>query len=141
MVRKIAIMGSTGIYSKLNHADFFKEEIVPLFIQSEQEIIKYAHIGKIPLNDELESSEIYKASLVEGINLDNALTRDLALFRGFFDKEHEEEKPVIIINALVDKKERIKEFVFILKESGLDIENEEIIRILTWEVESLKDYL
>lgn len=89
----------------------------------------------------LESSEIYKASLVEGINLDNALTRDLALLRGFFDKEHEEEKPVIIINALVDKKERIKEFVFILKESGLDIENEEIIRILTWEVESLKDYL
>lgn len=88
----------------------------------------------------LESSEIYKASLVEGINLDNALTRDLALFRGFFDKG-EEEKPVIIINALVDKVERIKEFVSILKESGLDIENEEIIRILTWKVESLKDYL
>jgi len=89
----------------------------------------------------LESSEIYKASLVEGINLDNALTRDLALFKGFFNGETEKEKPVIIINALVKKKESIKEFVNILKESGLDIENEDIIRILTWEVESLKDYL
>ena len=85
----------------------------------------------------LESSEIYKASLIEGINLDNALTRDLALFKGFFENELEEEKKVVIINALVDKKEKIKDFIVILKESGLDIENEEIIRILTWEVEYL----
>lgn len=85
----------------------------------------------------LESSEIYKASLIEGINLDNALTRDLALFKGFFENELEEEKKVVIINALVDKKEKIKDFIIILKESGLDIENEEIIRILTWEVEYL----
>lgn len=89
----------------------------------------------------LESSEIYKASLIEGINLDNALTRDLALFKGFFNREIEEEKKVMIINALVDKKEKIKEFINILKESGLDIENEEVIRVLTWEVLSLHDYL
>lgn len=88
----------------------------------------------------LESSEIYKASMIEGINLDNALTRDLALFKGFFNRETEEEKKVIIINALVNKKESIKEFINILKESGLDIENEEIIRILIWQVESLQDY-
>lgn len=89
----------------------------------------------------LESSEIYRASLVEGINLDNALTRDLALFKGFFENIDEEERKVLIINALVDKKEKIKDFVSILKESGLDIENEDILRVLTWEVKSLSDYL
>lgn len=89
----------------------------------------------------LESSEIYKASMVEGIDLDNALTRDLALFKGFFNKKSEEEKRVLIINALVNEKGNIKDFVNILKESGLDIQNEEIIRILIWEVEGLKDYL
>lgn len=89
----------------------------------------------------LESSEIYRASLVEGTNLDNALTRDLALFKGFFENIDEEEKKVLIINALVDKKEKIKDFINILKESGLDIGNEDILRVLTWEVESLSDYL
>ena len=89
----------------------------------------------------LESSEIHRASLVEGTNLDNALTRDLALFKGFFENIDEEEKKVLIINALVDKKEKIKDFINILKESGLDIGNEDILRVLTWEVESLSDYL
>lgn len=88
----------------------------------------------------LESSEIYKASLLEGINLDNALARNVDLFKGFFKKE-EEEKKVIIINALVNEKENIKDFIEILKESGLDIQNEEIIRILTWKVNSLYDFL
>lgn len=88
----------------------------------------------------LESAEIYKASIVEGKNLENALTRDLALFKGFFNGDEEEEKKVLIVNALVDEKEKIKDFIEILKESGLDLENEEIIRILTWGVEVLIDY-
>lgn len=89
----------------------------------------------------LESSEIYRASLMEGINLDNALTRDLALFKGFFGSDIEEEKKVLIINALVDKKEKITDFINILKESGMDIENEDILRVLTWKVESISDFL
>ena len=112
MVRKIAIMGSTGIYSKLNHADFFKEEIVPLFIQSEQEIIKYAHIGKIPLNDELESSEIYLAvrnlegriyaSVIELTTLERAPNRNEVIYR-ITDEDfgpHNYDCPIDILSIL-----------------------------------------
>lgn len=112
MVRKIAIMGSTGIYSKLNHADFFKEEIVPRFIQSEQEIIKYAHIGKIPLNDELESSEIYLAvrnlegriyaSVIELTTLERAPNKNEVIYR-ITDEDfgpHNYDCPIDILSIL-----------------------------------------
>ena len=105
-------MGSTGIYSKLNHADFFKEEIVPLFIQSEQEIIKYAHIGKIPLNDELESSEIYLAvrnldgriyaSVIELTTLERAPNRNEVIYR-ITDEDfgpHNYDCPIDILSIL-----------------------------------------
>lgn len=85
----------------------------------------------------LESAEISKASSVEGIDLDNALTRDLPLFKGFFKTEEDKAKDVLIINALVEDKERIDEFVNLLKESGLELEGKNILRVLTWPVETL----
>ncbi|MBZ4683823.1 MAG: hypothetical protein JG768_1250 [Fusobacteriales bacterium] len=85
----------------------------------------------------LESVDITKASYVEGTNLDNELTRELPLFKGFFQTEEEKNKRVIIISALIENESQAKEFVDILRESGLDVDNGEIIRVLTWPVNFL----
>ena len=42
----------------------------------------------------LESADISKASMMEGINLDNALTRNLEIFKGFFSEQVQEEKKI-----------------------------------------------
>ncbi len=80
----------------------------------------------------LESVEITKASYVEGHNLDKVLSDEIPLFKGFFKNEEDKSKKVIIITALIEKKEQVEEFLDILKESGLDIENKEILRLMTW---------
>lgn len=83
----------------------------------------------------LESVDITKASYVEGTNLDNALTRELPLFKGFFQTDEEKAKQVIIITALIEEKSQALEFVEMLRESGLDIDSGEIVRVLTWPTE------
>ncbi len=85
----------------------------------------------------LESADISKASYVEGVNLDNALTRDLPLFKGFFKSEDDKAKQVYIVNALVESKDQISEFLNLLKESGLDYSSEGVLRVLAWPVEVL----
>jgi hypothetical protein len=85
----------------------------------------------------LESVDIIKASYVEGTNLDNELTRELPLFKGFFQTEEEKNKKVIIVSALIEEEQQAREFVDILRESGLDVDNGEIIRVLTWPVNFL----
>jgi hypothetical protein len=83
----------------------------------------------------LESVDITKASYIEGTNLDNALTRELPLFKGFFQTEEEKARQVLLITALIEDKSQIHEFVDMLRESGLDIDNGEIVRVLAWPVE------
>lgn len=83
----------------------------------------------------LESVDITKASYIEGTNLDNALTRELPLFKGFFQTEEEKARQVLLITALIEDKAQIHEFVDMLRESGLDIDNGEIVRVLAWPVE------
>lgn len=83
----------------------------------------------------LESADISKASSVEGIDLDNALTRDLPLFKGFFKNGVDKAEEVLIINALVENKGKIDDFVHLLKESGTEVEGKDILRVLAWPVE------
>lgn len=83
----------------------------------------------------LESADITKASSVEGVDLDNALTRDLPLFKGFFQNEGDKAEEVLIINALVESKEQIDDFIYLLKESGAELEGQGILRVLAWPVE------
>lgn len=82
----------------------------------------------------LESVGINKASYIEGLNLDTELTSELALFTGFFKGDEEKSKQVGIINALVESEEEIDEFLSLLEESGVDIYDETIIRVLSWDV-------
>jgi hypothetical protein len=72
----------------------------------------------------LESVDITKASYIEGTNLDNALTRELPLFKGFFQTEEEKARQVLLITALIEEKSQAEEFVEMLRESGLDVDNE-----------------
>lgn len=85
----------------------------------------------------LESVEIEKGSYVEGTNLDNALTRELPLFKGFFQSEEEKTKQVILVSALIKYERQANEFVRMLRESGLDIDSGKIVRVLTWPVNVL----
>ena len=105
-------MGATGIYSNLSHANFFKEEIVPLFANSEQTIMKFAQVGKIPLNDELENSEFYLAvkntegriyaSVVEMYTIERAPHKNEIIYR-VTDEDfgpHSYDCPIDILNVL-----------------------------------------
>ena len=48
----------------------------------------------------LESADISKASIMEGINLDNALTRNLEIFKGFFWGKRGKERKFGLKNEL-----------------------------------------
>ncbi len=80
----------------------------------------------------LESVEIAKASYFEAYNMDKALSDEIPLFKGFFKTEEDKAKKVMIITALVEEKGQVEEFLNILKESGMDIKNNEILRLMTW---------
>ena len=119
-------MGATGIYSNLSHADFFKEEIVPLFANSEQTIIKFAQVGKIPLNEELESSEFYLAvkntegriyaSVVDLCTVERAPNKNEVIYR-VTDEDfgpHNYDCPIDILNVLTPLEE-IPDNVFAIR--------------------------
>lgn len=83
----------------------------------------------------LESVEITRASYFEAYNLDKALSDVIPLFKGFFQIEEDKTKKVIIVTALVEKKKQVEEFLKILEESGLEIKNKEILRLMMWPLE------
>lgn len=80
----------------------------------------------------LESVGINKASYFDAYNLDKVLSEELPLFKGFFKTEDDKAKEVVIITALIEKKEQAKEILEILEESGLDIVKQDILRLMTW---------
>lgn len=77
----------------------------------------------------MESVEITKASYIEARNLEKSLTDELPLFKGFFTTDEEKEKQVIIVTALVNEEKQIDDFIKILEASGLNIREEEILRL------------
>ncbi|BDU51457.1 hypothetical protein [Haliovirga abyssi] len=87
----------------------------------------------------LESVEIDKASYVEGNNLDSILRDEMPIFKGFFKTEEDKSKKVILITALVKEKKQIDDFINILKEADIDIENDDIIRVVAWKVDYIFD--
>lgn len=89
----------------------------------------------------MQSVEITKASFVEARDLDHLLMNHLPVFKEFVAEEEKSEDKVYLINALVKEKDKIIEFVELLRESGIAVENQEIIRVLFWKVESAFDYL
>jgi len=87
----------------------------------------------------LTSCDIKKGSTFEGYNLDKALQRDFPLFTGLIKSEDERERYSLLITAVVEKKAKAKELIDILKEADIDVEKEEILRLILLPVESVVD--
>ncbi len=87
----------------------------------------------------LESVEITKASYFEANNLDNELTDELPLFKGFFATDEDKNKKAIIVTALIESEDQIDEFVTNLEASGLDIKEEPIFRLALMPVAKIID--
>lgn len=78
----------------------------------------------------LESVDITKASYFDGYNLEKVLGDDLAIFKGFFREIEEKDKKIILVTAYVQDKNQIKDFLKILKEAGVQVNIDDILRVL-----------
>jgi len=87
----------------------------------------------------LQSVGIDRGSLYSAINLDKTLNDELPLFTGFFKTEEDKAKKQYIITTLMEDKDTIKQFLNNLRESGMDIDNEDIIRLVAMPVNSVFD--
>jgi len=85
------------------------------------------------------SCGIKKATFVEGFNLDKTLQDEFSLFKGIIPSKEQMERYSIMIHAIVEKKEDVDDLINLLKDSGIDIDNEEIMRIVLLPVIMVKD--
>jgi len=85
------------------------------------------------------SCGIKKASFFEGYNLDKVLQEDFSLFKGIIKSKEEKERFSILITGIVDNKETANEFLQILKDSGIDLNNEDILRLILLPAIMIKD--
>ena len=76
------------------------------------------------------SCGIKKASFFEGFNLDKILQEEFSLFRGIIKPKEQRERYSILITGIVDKKERVRDFIKVLDEAGIEIKKEEILRLV-----------
>ena len=85
------------------------------------------------------SCGIKNATFVEGFNLDKILQDEFSLFKGIIPSKQQMERYSIMIHAIVEKKENVNEFINLLKEAGIDLDNEEILRIALLPTLMVKD--
>ncbi len=85
------------------------------------------------------SCGIKKATFIEGFNLDKILQDEFSLFKGIIPSKEQMERYSIIVHAIVEDKESVKELVDLLKESGIDLDKEDIMRIILLPVTYVKD--
>ena len=85
------------------------------------------------------SCGIKKATFIEGFNLDKILQDEFSLFKGIIPSKEQMERYSIIVNAVVESKENVRELIDLLKESGIDLEKEDIMRIILLPAVLVKD--
>ena len=85
------------------------------------------------------SCGIKNATFLEGFNLDKILQEEFSLFKGILPSKQQMERYSIVIHAVVESKDNVKELLELLKESGIDLENEEILRIVLLPAVMVKD--
>ncbi len=76
------------------------------------------------------SCGIKRASFFEGFNLDKVLQQEFSLFSGIIRTKEQKERYSMLITGVVDKKERVEDFINVLKEADIDIKKEDILRIV-----------
>ena len=85
------------------------------------------------------SCGIKKATFVEGFNLDKTLQDEFSLFKGIIPTKQQMERYSIMIHAIVEKKQDVYDLIELLKEAGIDIENDEVMRIVLLPTIIVKD--
>jgi len=85
------------------------------------------------------SCGIKKATFVEGFNMDKVLQEEFSLFKGIIRPREERERYAILITALVEDREIVKDFINLLKESGIDLEGEDVMRLVLLPTSMVKD--
>lgn len=85
----------------------------------------------------LESVGITKASSIESSNLEKTFGDDVSLFTGVFTSD--KRKAQLIITALADDADQVKEFLGNLRAAGIDIDREEILRVVVMPVQLVFD--
>jgi hypothetical protein len=88
----------------------------------------------------LTSCGIQKGSVFEGQNLDKLLQYDFPLFTGLIKSGEEKERYSVLITSVLEKKEKVDELVHLLKEADIDVEKENILRLVLLPVEYIVDH-
>jgi len=86
----------------------------------------------------LQSVGVTKASYIECQDLEKSLSDEFHLFTGFFGADRREGENGIV-TALVESKDQVSEVVTNLRDAGIDIDGEEILRLIAWPVEMVFD--
>ncbi len=80
----------------------------------------------------LQSVGITKASSIDSSNLEKSFADDISLFTGVFTSEKKGAQ--LIITALAENRNQVKEFLDNLRAAGIDIDHEEILRVVVMPV-------
>jgi len=78
----------------------------------------------------LTSCGIQKGSLFDGLNLDMTLQQDFPLFSGFVKSDDEKARYSVLITTVVESQEKVGELLALLKEADIDVEKEQILRLI-----------
>jgi hypothetical protein len=86
----------------------------------------------------LTACGITKASIFEGENLDKVLQMDIPLFTGLIKPAEMKQRYAMMITAVAEK-ESAGKIVQLLKDADIDIQREDIMRIVMLPVEMVVD--
>lgn len=86
----------------------------------------------------LISAGIERGTFVEGKNIENLLNQEFPLFKGFFKMKEDKEIASALFFGICKEREKIKNLVEVLKQSGIENKNNEIYRIIIIPGEEIK---
>ena len=87
----------------------------------------------------MTSCGIQKGSAYEGQNLDHAMVHEFPLFTGLIKSDDGRERYSLLISTVVDKKNRVRELIHLLKEADIDVNREKILRVIMIPAELIID--
>lgn len=87
----------------------------------------------------LQSAGISKASSFEAMNLDTLLNDEIPFLRNPFVSDNERQLNQKIVTALIEDRSQAVEAINNLKQSGVDVDNGDILRVMTLPLDSLFD--
>jgi len=87
----------------------------------------------------LTSCGIQKGSIFDGLNMDLTLQQDFPLFSGLVKSDDEKARYSILVTTVVQSHEKVGELIHLLKEADIDVEKEQILRLILLPAEMVID--